>query len=155
MDADGAPGTREERDGRLARARACLDAYGADPARWPESDRFLFEKYKDDFRFAAARDEAMSLDEALALASPIASSEALRSRMFAAAPERGKRFGARVRPFGWRRRLIPASAMAGLSLAGFAAGVVSASDVAATARGEAAETAIYEALGAASVEDEP
>ena len=39
---------------RLARGRALLEAYGANPAQWPREDAPLFETLKSDPLFAAA-----------------------------------------------------------------------------------------------------
>lgn len=127
-----------ERDKRLAEARRMLDAYGADPQRWPENARALYQRYKDDFRFETARREAAALDDAMADARQEAASEALRLRLLQSAPERGAR---RFAPFiSFALRLAPAGAVAGLSAAGYVAGLASAHSDPAAAYAEAALT---------------
>lgn len=114
-----------ERDARLARARRMLAAYGADPARWPDEARALYERYKDDYRFNAARNDAAEIDALLAASPEEPASEALRMRLLAAAPDRKS---ARRLHFAFlASRLIPAGALAGLSVAGFVSGLASAS----------------------------
>lgn len=113
-----------DRDRRLAEARRMLSVYGADPARWPAEARPLYERYKDDFRFETARRDAEALDVLLAAAPAEAASDALRVRLLGGAPTRRARAFA---PVAWiAGRLIPAGALAGLSLAGFVSGLASA-----------------------------
>jgi hypothetical protein len=113
-----------ERDRRLAEARRMLSAYGADPARWPEEARPLYQRYKEDFRFETARRDADALDALLAAAPDETASDVLRMRLLESAPSRRARsFG----PVAWiAGRLVPAGALAGLSLAGFVSGFASA-----------------------------
>lgn len=141
-----------ERDARLARARRMLAAYGADPARWPVEARELFQRYKDDYRFNAAREEAASLDALLAASPTEAASEALRMRLLDLAPaRRGKGFA----PVAWiAARLVPAGALAGLSLAGFAAGFATAGlEPGGLSYAETAAASAFETAEAAWTED--
>ncbi|HXI86705.1 MAG TPA: hypothetical protein VNH64_04565 [Parvularculaceae bacterium] len=122
-----------ERDLRLQRAKACLDAYGANRARWPEDARALFDKFSGDYRFEILQREAALLDETLGEATPIEAGEVLKERLLAAfnpAPA-SARVGSFLR-FGVgaprAARLIPAGALAGLSALGFAIGAATAND---------------------------
>lgn len=132
-----------ERDARLARARRMLAAYGADPARWPDDARALYERYKDDYRFNAARSDAADIDGLLAAAPDEPASEALRMRLLAAAPDRKSARGLPLAFFA--SRLIPAGALAGLSMAGFMTGLASASlDAGGLAYAETAMSSVFD-----------
>jgi hypothetical protein len=145
------PSDSIERDKRLARARALLDAYGADRSRWPEDARSLFDKFAGDYRFEMSRDEAQALDETLAKSAAPAAGDALQEAVLASfTPEMrtsvakggGFRFG----------RLIPAGALAGLTALGFIAGSASAG----VSLGGSEDEALYYAeatLSLASEED--
>lgn len=115
------------RDGRLMRARALLERYGADRARWPENERALFDKFEGDYRFETFRRQERALDDALDAAKAPAAPSALKDAILAAyaPPPRAGRpsfsFGGRL------RRLVPAGALAGLSALGFAVGAATAS----------------------------
>jgi hypothetical protein len=133
---------------RLARARALLDAYGADRARWPAGDRALFDALIGDPRFEAARQEAAALDAALGAAPADAAGAALKDAIlarFPARPAHGSRLQsiieASMHGFG---RLAPLGAAAGLSALGFAIGLASA--------GASEEDALYYALDTSMIE---
>jgi hypothetical protein len=88
------------------RFAALLDAYGADPARWPEDERpaalALLEASAD----ARARQrDAAALDAVLDTAPPARPSDLLVARVLAAAPGAAARTtaGARTRPIAPRR----------------------------------------------------
>lgn len=67
------------------RFRAILDAYGADPARWPEAERAAAQAFASAHPDLVA--EAAALDALLALdAGEAAPSPALRARVLGAAP---------------------------------------------------------------------
>lgn len=120
---------------RLARGRALLEAYGANPAQWPREDAPLFETLKSDPLFAAARDEAAELDELLAVSPNAAADDALKTRILADFPVRGAvRSAGGAGWFRSFRRLAPASALAGLSALGF---VLGASTVSVASQDEA------------------
>lgn len=134
------------RDLRLDRARALLDAFGADRARWPEEDRALFDRFADDYRFAASQREAEAFDAALDAVAIAPASDDLKARLLALAPARAPRGAAKLTaPLAgfWGRswmRLAPAGAMAGVVLAAFSAGLASAGSAgSATAASSAAE----------------
>lgn len=141
-----------ERDARLARARRMLAAYGADPDRWPPDARALFHRFKDDYRFDAARKEAGLLDDFLGAAPSEAPSEALRMRLLDLAPERK---AARFAPAQWiAARLVPAGALAAMSLAGFASGFASAGiDAGGVARAESALSSAFASNDGVWMED--
>ncbi|MFW6076153.1 MAG: hypothetical protein ACOC71_00240 [Hyphomicrobiales bacterium] len=69
---------------RMERLRAVLAAYGADPARWPESDRELAPLLAaSDPDLATSLEDARSLDSALARASHPAAPAAAADRLVA------------------------------------------------------------------------
>ena len=75
-----------------------VDAYGAEPRRWPEAERAAALAHLEADGEAAARvREAAGLDAVLDESRPLAPSAALRSRVVAAAP-RARRSPARL---GW------------------------------------------------------
>lgn len=143
---------RPVRDAALARARACLDAYGADPARWPEADRALFVRYKDDYRFAAAREDAALVDGLLGAAGEARAREALRARLLAAAPRRRRGWGPALRGVLSGAAFAPpafvrAGALMGVAATAFAAGLATA-DVGGAASAKAGvEVAVADAFG--------
>ncbi len=141
-----------ERDARLARARRMLEIYGADPARWPAEERALFERYKDDYRFYAARVDAESLDALLASSPEEAPGDAFRMHLLDLAPKRG---GRRFAPVAFiAARLVPAGALAALSVFGFAAGFASAGlDSGGLSYAETAAASVFESASAAWTED--
>lgn len=70
-----------------ARFDVLLDAYGADPERWPEAERAAaMALLQRDPEARALRAQAARLDGLLALAEPVEPSPALVARILAAAP---------------------------------------------------------------------
>ncbi|SLN45246.1 hypothetical protein [Oceanibacterium hippocampi] len=115
--------------GQLRRVIELLDAYGADPARWPAAERGLARLLEsgqptvEAHRAAAARLDRR-LDEAAFFAPGPAPSAALYGAVLARAP--GARFGTRLAalwPFGpiWR----PAAGLLMAALLGLTIGVAS------------------------------
>lgn len=115
-----------------AEARLALDAYGADPARWPTQAQPLFDAARGDTAFEAARADAAALDAALDKARAPRAGEALEAAILASydiAPRMAG--GGFLAAFGLRdgvgfRRFIPAGALAGLSAIGFVVGAATA-----------------------------
>lgn len=71
----------------MARLRAILDAYGAEPRRWPAAERAGAEALiAASAEARALRDEAAALDDVLASAVAPAPSSALRAAVLQAAP---------------------------------------------------------------------
>lgn len=114
------------------RARAILEAYGAEPARWPAGERRAMRRaLKGDVDLQAAAREMAALDAVLATDRPGRDVPALEARILAAAPA-----PAALNPFASRRQIPAFAAAAALmvgSLAGFGGALVSpqASDPAA------------------------
>ena len=109
------------------RFRELLDAYGANPARWPEAEReaaLAFIEASAEAR--ALRDEAVAFDRLIDLADTTPATAQLEARILATLPPAGATSGIRAFLAGlipghpvW----VPASALA-LSLAlGLAAGI--------------------------------
>lgn len=77
----------------------CFELYGADPARWPASEREAYGAYADASELAAARAEATALDGFLGAATAPHMDQGLPSRMMAgfdahkARASKGGRFG--------------------------------------------------------------
>lgn len=115
------------------RARAILEAYGAEPARWPADERRAMRRaLKGDADLQAAAREMAALDAVLATDRPGRDVPALEARILAAAPAPA----AASNPFASRRQIPAFAAAAALmvgSLAGFGGALVSpqASDPAA------------------------
>ena len=119
----------------LDRFRDLLDAYGADPHRWPTDRRAAAEALvAASVEARAARDEAAALDRMLDLAPAPAPSPELMARVLAAAPR-----GAHARRRGWLTRLFagldpagtpfrPAGALAAALILGVLTGFVMGSD---------------------------
>lgn len=115
------------------RARAILEAYGADPARWPVDERRAMRRAleRDPDLQGAAR-EMVALDGVLSSDRGAPDTSALQARILAAAPDPAERH----EPFSARGRIPAFAAAAALivgSLAGFGGAFVapSASDPAA------------------------
>ncbi|MBB5519363.1 hypothetical protein [Amphiplicatus metriothermophilus] len=114
-----------------ARAKACVAAFGADPARWPAEDQSLYVRFENDPAFAAALRSAARLDDALDSYAAPEISEAAKARLLARAPT-GSTPSLRERASAerlikvLRRRLIPASALAATCAIGFAVGALDA-----------------------------
>ena len=80
---------KESRTMDIARARDLLDAYGADPARWPAAERTALSAFIAEFPEAArARDRAEMLDRVLDRAGTQAPSDRVRAQILSAAPIR-------------------------------------------------------------------
>jgi hypothetical protein len=71
------------------RLTALIEAYGADPARWPAADRALGQAALADPVLRAAVDEARALDRLLEASRPTQPSAALRDRVLAGALRAG------------------------------------------------------------------
>ena len=81
----------------LERFERLVEAYGADPRRWPEAERAAAEAFLAGNAEARARMAAAAeLDRLLALAPAIEPSDLLRQRVLRAAPTRST-----IGPFGW------------------------------------------------------
>lgn len=113
-----------------AEARRALDVYGADPTRWPEGMRPLFDAALGDPAFEAERAAAAALDVALEEARAPQAGAALERAIletYDIAPRAGGGF---LSPLGLRggglRRFVPAGALAGLSALGFVVGAATA-----------------------------
>ncbi len=132
----------------VSRAIRLLDAYGANPARWPADEAASFEAVKDDPRIRAARKEAAALDAVLSAAPEAACAEALKSRILSRVPEGG--VGRTLIDAALRRcthgfgRLAPIGVAAGLSALGFVIGAAGA--------GASEDDALYYALDTSIVE---
>lgn len=82
----------------LERFEQLLDAYGADPRRWPQAERAAAEALLAGSADARARVEAAAeLDGLLGLTTTIEPSDLLRQRVLRAAPKGG----AAISRFGW------------------------------------------------------
>jgi len=128
-----------------------IDAYGADPHAFPEAERDAVRKRLAEAPglFAAALEQARSLDTMLARLPEPAVPEALRASILAAAPQAPKpaATGLRGRLFGRLPNWIPAGAVASLAM-GLLIGVnVSVPASMATASTDDADTVMYAALG--------
>lgn len=104
----------EARAVTMKRLVELLEAYGAAPERWPESERAAAEELlaRSDAARALQR-EAAALDRLLDALPPVAPSAVLRDRVLAAAPKR------RPAALAWRRALtvaVPLAAAASLVL---------------------------------------
>lgn len=103
-----------------------VDAYGADPRRWPDGERGAACAFAQAHpaeaqpRLAAAA----ALDAALAADVLKPASRSLQRRIVASASAPGGRF-----PLGWRPawRWLPGAALAGVGVAGLVAGAVAVS----------------------------
>ncbi|HUS23651.1 MAG TPA: hypothetical protein VM369_01780 [Candidatus Binatia bacterium] len=96
-----------------ARLQQLLDAYGADPRRWPGEERAAAEALlRGEPADSPLRRDAAALDTLLDRLPAVADDAALRSTIFAALP-------ARERPSGWREALAElAGRVGGWRLAG-------------------------------------
>ena len=85
-------------DMTLDRFAVLLDAYGADPARWPDAERAAARALLDRSSEARARrDAAAALDALLDRAATVEPSSALAERVLAQAPQRPKVIRLRAR----------------------------------------------------------
>ena len=85
-------------DMTLDRFAVLLDAYGADPARWPDAERAAARALLDGSSEARARrDAAAALDALLDRAATVEPSSALAERVLAQAPQRPKVIRLRAR----------------------------------------------------------
>ncbi|WP_323117768.1 hypothetical protein [Burkholderia alba] len=101
------------------RFREIVDAYGAEPQRWPAPERADAQAWAHDHRREAdalLRDAA-GVDAWLASDPAVEPDAALVRRIVASAPVRPARPPVRSRAFGW-----PGAALAGLGIAGGLAG---------------------------------
>ncbi|MBI1365797.1 MAG: hypothetical protein GC153_07530 [Alphaproteobacteria bacterium] len=117
-----------DREARLERASAYLEAYGAERRRWPEEAHALFDQICGDRRFEERRRAAARLDETLSAFLAPRADEALKERLLASFDPPSRRasllsFGAGAPRWG---RLVPAGILAGLSALGFAIGAATA-----------------------------
>jgi hypothetical protein len=113
----------------LKRFEQIVEAYGADPRRWPDDERdaacAFAQTHPADARPRLAA--AAALDAALDADVPLPVSRSLRRRIVASANRRDPW------PFGWRfesrpaRRWLPGAALAGAGVAGLVAGAVAMS----------------------------
>jgi anti-sigma factor RsiW len=123
-----------------ARFEAILDAYGADPRRWPDAERAAARDFSQaDARAAALLASAARLDGLIELPAHAPASDALREAIVASAKTRRSRA-----PLWW------AGAGLGAALAGAAAGALT---VGVLAPGAAAEFSADQALAAATAFD--
>lgn len=124
----------------LVRFEAILDAYGADPRRWPDAERDAARDFaRTDARGAALLAAAADLDALIDLPAPAPASDALRQAIVTSARVRRSRA-----PLWW------AGAGLGAALAGAAAGALT---VGVLAPGMAAEFSADRALAAATAFD--
>ena len=137
---------------RLERLRRCCDAYGADPARWPDLERLLLADSLDTDEAAEMRAEAETLDAFLNAATAPQMSEDLTRRLAASyVPPAGKTgWIERMREFLPTARLIPVGAFAGLAALGLATGIATAQPTL-TPEGEA--LAYIDALPVAALDE--
>ncbi|GAB4520111.1 MAG: hypothetical protein Kow00133_06370 [Amphiplicatus sp.] len=120
-----------EKERLLARAKACLAAFGADPARWPADVRGLYARLDGDPDFAEALARAVQLDEALDLYAAPRMDEAAKARLLQRAPRvpdssLHERRVLQVILAALNRRLVPVGALAAACVLGFAAGALNA-----------------------------
>jgi hypothetical protein len=104
------------------RFKELLDAYGADPARWPQSEReaaLAFAKSSDEAR--RLLDEAAALDRLIDLADTAAVTPALQARILAAFPQ-PRRAGVIASLMPGRPTWIPITALAASLLLGLGVG---------------------------------
>lgn len=83
------------------RFRELIEAYGADPRRWPEAERAEAAEAARAPAAQALLAEARALDGLLAEAPAIQASAALRDRVLAAAPTPRRRLMGRLTPLAW------------------------------------------------------
>lgn len=144
------PRSPSEPADRLARALDFLNAYGADPRRWPADEAGLFDALENDPRFQAARQDAAALDAALRAAPDAVCTEALKTSILNRFPEgtvRQTLIDAAVRRCTHGLgRLAPIAAAAGLSALGFVIGAMSAGV------GASEDEALYYALDTSIME---
>lgn len=83
------------------RFRDLIEAYGADPRRWPEAERVEAAKAARAPEAQALLAEARALDDLLAQAPAIQAPAALRERVLAGAPRARRRLMGRLTPLAW------------------------------------------------------
>lgn len=122
---------------RLEAVKRCFEAYGADPARWPEKERAAYGAFADADETAQARAEAETLDGFLGAATaPPPAPDALKARIIAQyqslEPRLSERRGALsaisagLMRFFDQRALLPAGALAGVAGLGVFVGALTA-----------------------------
>lgn len=135
---------------KVTRAIDLMNAYGADPRRWPADEAALFDALESDPRFQAVRQDAAALDAALRSAPDAVCTEALKTSILSRFPEgtvRRTLIDAAVRRCTHGLgRLAPISAAAGLSALGFVIGAMSAGV------GASEDEALYYALDTSIIE---
>ena len=121
----------ERETGKMGSRRLAgiLDAYGADPSRWPDAERDAARALLADSTEAMAlRDSAAALDTALSAAvAPAPSQELMAAILTAAEPSGWRRWAAEFWPFGpvWQ----PVSALTTAALLGIAIGAAAPSSI--------------------------
>ena len=141
----------------LERFRQLIEAYGAEPARWPAAEREAARRLAaSDARAAAMLAEAAGLDrlldQAAPLAPPIVDAEALIARATAAAQAGAPGAGLRHRPAGGGRAgsandrglWLRAASLAAAALIGF---IVGATQLADTSDASAADSSSFDFSG--------
>ncbi len=120
---------RETRTMESRRLAEILDAYGADPGRWPDAERDAVRALLADSAEATAlRDAAAALDTVLnAVAAPAPSPELMAAILASAAPSGWRSWVAGFWPFGpvWQ----PVSALATAAVLGIAIGAAAPSTI--------------------------
>lgn len=135
------------------RLHMLIAAYGADPAAWPEDERAAAEAHLAAHadRFAAALDEARTLDLAFAKTDIPDAPAGLATRILAEAPQAatsGASWAGRLRDILFPNGLRwPAGATAAALVMGLAAGVFTAPATADDGYQTASEDLVYGALG--------
>lgn len=114
---------------RLDALRRVCDAYGADPARWPDAQQSALADLLDTDEAADILADAQFLDGFLNAASAPRMSEDLTRRIAAGyeAPKAPRGLMDFLRALAPGMRLLPAGALAGAGALGLASGIVTAS----------------------------
>ena len=126
---------------QIQAVKRCFEAYGADPAKWPDDRRAAYGAFADAPGLAEARAEAEALDGFLGAASaPPPAPDALKSRMLAeyqtveARLSGGggalSKIGGAFARFFDQGALLPAGALAGVAGLGALVGALTAQPVA-------------------------
>lgn len=115
----------------LARAKACIAAYGANPARWPADAQGLYALFDGDPDFAEALASAIRLDKVLDFYVAPQMNEAAKARLLQQAPKGPSpslrsRHAQRAILAALRGRLVPAGTLAAACALGFVAGALNA-----------------------------
>jgi hypothetical protein len=101
----------DDKKGELARFRALVEAYGANPEKWPAEERPTFERFASSAEGRAWLVEQRSVDAWLDASTELEPSADLLRRV-AEIPVRNAKPAARVWPFGRMRGLVGALAAA-------------------------------------------